>query len=404
MDEYFSALSGIHLHQTSPIGRGLASLKSTILASKQNRMVDPLMVDHMLQGLCSSTALAALSAGGSGTAAGAGSASGTSGLVDLTGVEAFIDRYNASVNYDPSLMLVEKAATRQRNLLDPSKCSAEMKALMRSAVEDASAFEDTGMSLEILAQGEFWIGFVFVSSSHLQWVQLCRTSEASCLASLRALFAGKAKQRAYSAPGFKLLARRIAFATNVIQGTFGRRSVSRQICDSMFNRVLDGLYNDDIDNLINDCDDEAPQNDDLAMDAHLAEVCAFVQDVVELQEAETSANPEEQARAEAAASMGEAEWFMAELEHDLGSFLKARGAKDKLVESLCAKETEWQKLADVNVKEATSSFAQCHAPIVKYEANAFKKIVSACKDQIAKERQCEVKKVLAVYWLDLLGA
>lgn len=397
----FSQFAGVYLFQGSAVARGLSSLKSTILAAKQNRMADPLMIDHMLQSLYPPPPLAALSAGGSDSLAlsAGGSGRGTSGPVDLASAGRFIDRYNASVNYDPSLMLKDKAAMRQSNLLDPAKCSVEMKALMRSSVEAASSFEDAGLSLEILATGEFWIGFVFVSSSHPQWVVLGRTTKWSCLASLEALFA--AKQKKMPAPAFQLLARRLAFTTNVIQGTFGRRSVSRGICNTMLQRVLDGLYDDDIDNLLDDCDEEAPKNDDLAMDTHLAEVSAFVQDALELQDAEKSANPEEQARVEAATSMGEAEWFMAEVEHDLSTFLKGRSAKDKLVESLRTKEAEWQKRVDDNVKEATASFAEKHVPIVRYEADAFRKLVQVRREQIAKERRCEVKKVLAVLWLDL---
>ena len=127
-----SKMAGVYLHQPSQLRRGMGALKTTILASKQNRMVDPLMLDFMLQGLCSSSALDAL-AGGSGSAVRSVSAQGSGGAVNLAGAEAFINRYNASVNYDPSLELKDRAALRQRNLLDPQKCSPEMKQALRSA-------------------------------------------------------------------------------------------------------------------------------------------------------------------------------------------------------------------------------------------------------------------------------
>ena len=396
----FSKLAGLHMPQTTPVARGLSSLKSTILASRQNRMADPLMIDHMLQNLfkpATSDALSvpsALSAGGSGL--GMGSA--------LKNAGAFIDKYNAYVQCDKSLVLQNAAALRQCNLLDLAKCSPEMKALMRATVEAASSFEDAGLSLQICGLGEFWIGHVCVPSSHPQWAALGRTTKSSCMAALEALFAAKAKVAGLTASGFRSMARRLAFATNIVQGTFGRGSVSRTICTTMLQRVRDGLYDDDIDNLLGDCDEEAPKNDDLAMDRYLVEVSTFVQDALELQEAEKSANLEEQARVEAATSMGEADWFMAELEHDMSNFLKERIKREKLRESLKAKEADWQKRVDDNVKEAISTFAQKHVPIFKFQAGTFKAQLEARKEQLAKERRCEVKKVLAVLWLDLPGA
>ena len=394
----FSKLAGLHMHQASAVARGLSSLKSTILASKQNRMADPLMIDHMLQNLYKPATLDALSVPSALSAGGSGSGSA------LKNAEAFIARYNALVQYDKSLVLQNEAATRQRNLLDPAKCSPEMKALMRATVEAASSFEDAGLSLQICATGEFWIGHCCVNSSHPQWAALGRTTKSSCMAALEALFAAKAKGAGLTAIGFRSMARRLAFATNIVQGTFGRGSVSRAICTTMLQRVRDGLYDDDIDNLLGDCDEEAPKNDDLAMDRYLVEVSTFVQDALELQEAEKSTNPEEQARVEAATSMGEADWFMAEAEHDMSYFLKERKKREKLRESLKAQEAAWQKRVDDNVKEATAAFAQKHVPIFKFQASTFGEKLKAHKEQIAKERRCEVKKVLAVLWLDLPGA
>ena len=400
-----SKLAGIHLPQGSAVARGLSSLKSTILASRQNRMADPLMIDHMLQNLYAPTTLDALSVASSGPSSLSAGGSGSGGDASLLiNAELFINRYNASVQYDSALVLENKAATRQRNLLDPAKCCPEMKALMRSTVEASSSFEDAGLSLEICATGEFWIGYVCVYSSHPQWVALGRTSKSSCMAALRSLFAAKAKGAGLTASAFRCKARRLAFAINVGQGIFGRRSVSRTICNTMFQRVEDGLYDDDIDNLLGDCDEEAPKYDDLAMDTYLADVSGFVQDALELQEAEKSTSPEEQARVEAATSMGEADWFMAEVEHDLSSFLKERSIRDKLVESFRAKEADWQKRVDDNVKEATADFATKHVPIFKYDTDAFAKRLQACREEIAKERACDIKKILTVLWLDLPGA
>ena len=222
------------------------------------------------------------------------------------------------------------------------------------------------------------------------------------MAALEVLFASKkAKAAGLTASGFRSMARRLAFATNIIQGTFGRGSVSRAICNTMSQRVRDGLYDDDIDNLLGDCDEEAPKNDDLAMDRYLAEVSTFVQDALELQEAEKSTNPEEQARVEAATSMGEADWFMAELDHDMSNFLKERSKREKLMEALKAKEGDWQKRMEGNVKEATAAFAQKHVPIFKYQADSFGEQLRARKAHIAKECRCDVNKALVVFWLDL---
>ena len=392
-----SKMSGIYVHHPNQLRRGLGALKTTILASKQNRMIDPLMLDFMLQGLCSSPALDAL-AGGSGSAGGSG------GAVDLAGAEAFISRYNASVNYDRSLELKDRAALRQRNLLDPQKCSPEMKRDMRAAVEEASSFEESGLSLEIMGAPEFWIGCVFVLSSHLQWVKLGKTSKESCSRTLRILIAMKKNGKALSASSFKALARRMAFVTNLIRGIFGRRSVSNQIIEDMVSRVVDGMYNDDLDNLIGDCDESAPSGNDLEMDAYLVEVCSFVSDTLELQEAQGSTNKEEQARAEAAASMSEAQWFMAEVERDTGLFLKARSERVKLTESVNAKEKEWQDRRDTNVKQATGAFVEKYVPIEKYDPATFPREFRKRLDAIAKDLRCEVNKILAMYWLDLCGA
>ena len=323
---------------------------------------------------------------------------------NVAGAESFINRYNASVNYDRSLELKDRAALRQRNLLDPEKCSPEMKQEMRAAIEEASSFEESGMSLEMMGAPEFWIGNVFVVSSHVQWVKLGKTSKESCLRTLRLLFAKKKQGKAHSASNFKALARRIAFATNLIRGIFGRRSVSNQIIDDMVTRLVDGVYDDDIDNLISDCDESAPSGNDLEMDAYLVEVCSFVSDTLELQEAQGSVNVEEQARAEAATSMSEAEWFMSEIERDVGLFLKARSERTKLVESANAKESEWKHLFNTNVKDATAAFAEKYVPIAKYDPATFTQEFRKRLNTVAKDLRCDVDKILVMYWLDLCGA
>ena len=367
------------------VRRGMAALKSTILASKQNRAADPLMIDHMLTDMCVESAVG-------------------SGDGNKTTPDNFINKYNASVGYDKSLMLRDNASRRQQNLRDASKCTLEMKALMRAATEESESFEATGLSLEIMAASEFWVGAKFIGSTHPMWVQYGRTSEQSCIRALKILFASAKKGNSLTSGKFKALARRLGFAVAIARGVFVRRSVSEAICEDMIARVEEGLYDDDIDNQITDCDEGAPQTNDLAMDQHLAEVSQFVQDGLELQETARSSNPEAEARLEKASAMGDEEWFLAEVEHETAAFLKARGNRVKLAEALQSKKDAWNARVETNVKEATASFAEYHAPHIKLDLDSpaeFEKALQARKEFVARERRVDVKKLLAVYCMDL---
>ena len=386
-------------HHANGVRRGLVALKNTILASKQNRAADPLMIDHMLMEMCSNSATDALSAVGSGQPSAVGS-----GIASKTTPESFINRYNASVSYDQSLVLKDNAARRQQNLRDPAKCTAAMKFMMRAATEEANSFADTGLSLEIMALPELWAGNVFIGTTHPMWAQYGRTCEDSCLRALKILLASAKKGCAFTSQKFKAVARRLGFAVAVSRGIFGRRSVSQAICEDMVKRVEEGLYDDDIDNIINDCDEGAPHSDDLSMDRHLAEVSQFVQDGLELHETACTANPEAEARLEKAAAMDDEEWFVAEVEHEVGAFLKARGARVKLVDALKGKKDAWHTRVDCNVKEATASFAEQHAPFVKLDLDApaeFQKALSERMAFLARERRVDVQKVLVAFGIDL---
>ena len=384
-----SELSVTCIRHDSALKRGLAALKNTVLASKQNRAADPLMIDHMLTDLCGS--VDALSA--------VGSVAG-----ETTTPDVFISRYNASVSYNPEMMLAEGAARRQVYLRDPTKCTPAMKALMRLATEEASSFAETGLSLEIMALPEFWIGCAFTGSSHPLWMQYGRTTEESCMRSLQVLFSSSKKGTIMTSSKFKSMARRLAFAIAATNGVFGRRSVSLTICDDMVQRVADGLYDEDIDNQINDCDEGAPQTDVLSMDAHLAEVSQFVQDGLELQATANASNPEDDARLEKASGMGEEEWVVAELKHEVARFLKAKDDRYKLEEARNVKNDTHIKRVTANVKEATSSFAEHHAPIVPLNLSSpegFQKELRARIEFVARERRVDVEKVLTVFSIDL---
>lgn len=81
-----SGLSATHEILGSPMERSISSLKNTMLAASQNRIADPLLLDHMLQNM----------RGG--------------GAADP---KKFVNQYNSSVFYSEDLQLKEGAAKRQ---------------------------------------------------------------------------------------------------------------------------------------------------------------------------------------------------------------------------------------------------------------------------------------------------
>ena len=361
--------------------RALLGLKATILASKQNRAADPLLIDHMLS---------------------------NNGMATEQTATAFIDRYNASVRHDQSLQLKEHASRRQANLLDPKRCTPAMKAAMKSAVNDAENFDDTGLSLQILALDEFWVGCVFVNSSHSQWRILGRTSPLSCLKALKVLLEQKkAEGKKMSAPAFRDLSRHLAVFQNMCDGLFRRKGVKQNLLDDFSQRVVDGLYDDDLNLMIAECDENVPQGDDAKMDAFLVEASALAHDLIEVHESRANVDHDANARKEAAVGMTDSQWFLAELAHDVLVFNKYKGERATLLDGLKGKEKEYDSRVQRNVQEATTPFAEKNVPMLNGQENGFvAKLMEAMNTKAAslgREFGCDSTGVLRVVFVDMPG-
>ena len=374
-------MRAVYTHKWTSTDRALSGLKASILASKQNRGVDPLLVDHMLVNC---------------------------GMGSEASSNHFIDRYHASVKYDASLMLKEQASRRQSNLLNPSRCSLDMKKAMREAVNSADSFEATGLSLEIMSLPEFWIGCKFVATSHAQWVKVGMTTPLSCMATLQEWFGRTAGGRG-GAAAYRDLARRLGFMANLTSGIFARKNVDVDILERFVGLVKNGTYDEDIEGLINSCDEDVGEAAEVDMDNYLMEVCALVQDVLESHEASAAKNEEDHSRTEASVGLNDSEWFLAEVEHDIKAFRKIRAERLQKAEALKAKEKEYNERVRRNVSEATSAFVSKHVPMLNSsnEDPLFWKSIGREIDEhakrIAHDWGCEVANVLRVAWVDMSG-
>ena len=378
-----SSLHATHTPKVNDSDRALKCLKATVLASKQNRQADPVMIDHMISSL---------------------------GFTSEPQATQFIEKYNSMVGYDESLILKGNAARRQTCLLDPKKCTPEMKQVLRDACEKAENFDDTGITLDMMSLPEFWVGHIWVPTSHPQWQSNCKTSPESCLAMLTfALRTASAGSRMTSSK-FRDKARRIGFFMRLCNGIFRRKGISLAVLGRYAAMVEDGTYDEDLDSQILSCDEDVG-NTENDMDKYLADSCALVQDVIESQEAVgTSQDDEANARAEAAVDMDDAEWWLAECNHDVQVFRKARAERTRRSSSLKAKEDEYKHIADNNVAEATSSFMSKHLPLAASEPGSdqfwvhLKAEVNNHRKAIAKEFQCDPKDVLLILFADMPGA
>ena len=374
-----SNIQATYTFRKDPADRALSGLKATFLASKQNRSADPLMIDHMLSKL---------------------------GVDSEASATHFVDRYNARVGFDVGLMLKDQAARRQANLLDPQKCTASMKQLMRDMSDKSDSLEETGFTM---ALPEFRVGHIWVQTSQSQWVNMCTTTPDSCQAALGLQFSEKAAGKKCTSSAYRDRARRLCFYSHICTGIFSRKGVSQAIKDRYQAMVVDGTYDEDIDGLISACDEDVGLGPD-DMDKYLLEVCALVQDACESHDAAgANQDTEANARLEAAVGMDEAEWWLAECDHDVQLFRKARAERAKKAAGLKAKEDEYKAIVDKNVAEATTHFMSKHLPLVAADTRAdafwstFKREVNERVSALARDFNCDVKSVLRVVFVDMRG-
>ena len=155
------SLNGLYEKKTGVIDRACNVLRVSTKDALIVRLPDPLMIDWMLL---------------------------HSGLGSEAKAIDFVKRYTASVFYDKNLELKDQAATRQCNLLDPAKISADRTALLRRRVNKSESFNASGMSLQIMIAIEFWAGSRLHSSTHPLWKALGSTTEESCTVACREYF------------------------------------------------------------------------------------------------------------------------------------------------------------------------------------------------------------------------
>ena len=145
------------------------------------------------------------------------------------------------------------------NLLNPDRCSDAMKSLMKEQVNTCESFDATGLSLQIMNLGEFWINEKFVQSTHRQWAALCTTTSAACLDALTLLFSRQTAGKGLGSATFRATARRLAVFHNMMEGVFKRRGLSQQTIQALHAKVQKGQYNDDLDAMIEDLDEEVDE-------------------------------------------------------------------------------------------------------------------------------------------------
>ena len=79
-------MAASHTHRKSSVDVAMNALRETMFHARQNRTADPFLVDHLLN---------------------------KHGQTDEKSATNFVNKYNAQVFFDPTLMLQEKAAKRQ---------------------------------------------------------------------------------------------------------------------------------------------------------------------------------------------------------------------------------------------------------------------------------------------------
>ena len=179
------------------------------------------------------------------------------------------------------------------------------------------------------------------------------------------------------------------------------------ILERFADLVKSGTYDEDIDGIINSCDEDVGESLDVDMDKYLVEASALVQDILESQEASAAQNDADQARMEAAVGLDDAEWFLAEVEHDVKAFRKIRAERLQKADALKAKEQEYNERVRRNVSEATSGYVSNHVPIlsISYDNPGFwdvlKREIDGHAKRIAQDAGCDVGSVLRVLWCDL---
>ena len=147
----------------------------------------------------------------------------------------------------------------QVNLLNPQRCSDAMKTLMKDQVNKAESFDATGLSLQIMNLGEFWINDKFVQTTHREWAALCTTTSEACLDALTLLFSRQAAGKGMGSVTFRATARRLAVFHNMMNGVFKRRGISQQTIQAFHAKVHKGQYNDDLDAMIEDLEEEVDE-------------------------------------------------------------------------------------------------------------------------------------------------
>ena len=136
---------------TTGLQRAVSVLRVSTRESLTHRAPDPLMVDHMLL---------------------------HGGFAKGGKADDFVKKYNASVFYNPELILQDHAEKRQTNLLNENKITPRRKELLRLRVNSKGSWQASGLSLEILKLTEFWNGATLASSSNPAWQALSQTTEA----------------------------------------------------------------------------------------------------------------------------------------------------------------------------------------------------------------------------------
>jgi hypothetical protein len=333
-----------------------------------------------------------------------------SGLGSEAKAADFVKRYNASVFYDKNLELKEMAATRQSNLLDPAKISADRKALLRRRVNSCDSFTASGLSVYIMNAVEFWAGSRLHSSTHPLWKDLGSTTEESCTVACLEYF-DRCDKGQSGLSLFKEISKRAMLCDSLVKGSYARLKIKDSVMSGMVGKIMNGKYDADIGAMLGDAE-ELDEHNLRSFDMHLVEYYTVCADAVELNNLSPAAGMDNDASqvvatsTGAGAGMSDAAWTLRELEHSLGRFEKCSNEYVAKKEELKKKEAEFSQAGRTNAASATQSFLDKFVKMVPYcgDTEKFNKELNAVVDtrrmEISQHEGCDPGAVLVTSFVD----
>ena len=152
--------------------------------------------------------------------------------------------------------------------------------------------------------------------------------------------------------------------------SLSRLAISAESTDKMTDRVIKGYCDDDLSAISADLDDDIDEHDPKSMDAHLLANYGIVSDALEFEKDKGKQDDSATGSAAASsASLTDAEWFLAEMKHDIVKFKKLKSEAEQAASRLAELESDYEKKSATNVDHATKGFAERYADIIQHKSD-----------------------------------